>query len=1024
MADGFLFNIIEKLIGKLSSMIIESCNVRDDLEKLVDNMSGIKAVVLDAEEQQGTNHQVQLWLQKLKDALYDADDLLDDFYTEHLRRQVMTKDKKAKKVRIFFSSSNQFVFSFEMAQKIKQIRKRIEALNVDKRTFNFTTRTLNVVKQRETHSFTREEDVIGREEEKKELVELLLNTNVDVKENVSVISIIGIGGLGKTALAQLLYNDKAVQGHFELKIWVCVSHDFDVKTIATKIIGSKTNDVMDQVQLELRRRIEGRRYLLVLDDIWNENRENWLQLMTLLVDGAIGSKIIITTRSEKVAKISGTSSLFCLKGLDQEKSWKLFSQLAFENGQEPENQNLVSIGKEIVKKCSGVPLALRSIGGLMYSMETEMDWLNFKDKDIMKIDEQGGNVVLQLIKLSYDHLPFHLKKCFAFCSLLPKDCYINRTKLIQLWVAHGFVQSSNESICLEDVGNEYFMNLAHRSFFQELKRNPIDPDIMICKMHDLVHDLAVFVSGNDFVIANEKGQHIDKGTRHLSFSFPLVSSWKVPSSLLKASKLRTFLLPLHEGATIPCGELSLEESTCNLIMSSFEQLRVLDLNHLNSRKLPSHIGMLKHLRYLDLSYNKQIEVLPGSITKLNNLQTLLLKACSALRELPRDIWKLTSLRHLDLDGCCKLTFMPSGIGQLTNLQTLTLFVIDTTSKHSGRASELRELNNLRGKLMIKGLETLRHNPTEVNDVNLMQKSHLQWLGLTWDKQIDANNNDMEKDNIILEGLLSHHNIKGLSLSGFGGLAIPSLVNSFKNLIHISIIGCTRLQYLPQLHLLLYLRSIRLENLPCVEWIDNNSNNDSSSIFFPSLKHIYLKELLNLKGWCRCSEEGMLRGCCHQFKSLGSLIILSCPNLTSIPQHKDIIDVRLSNVSEKILQQVVNDSKVEILRMEGINDLKSMSGVLQHLTAVQELYITECKEFDPCKDEDGCYSMKWKELKNLKWLQFCRIPKMEYFPEGLQHVTTLTRLKIEDCANLVHISEWVTSLQVLKIIKCPKLMSLP
>ncbi|KAJ1378179.1 P-loop containing nucleoside triphosphate hydrolase [Sesbania bispinosa] len=937
----------------------------------------------------GTNHQVQLWLQKLKDALYDADDLLDDFSTQHLRRQVMTKDKKAKKVRIFFSSSNQFVFSFEMAQKIKQIRKRIEALNVDKKTFNFTTHTLNVVKQRETHSFIREEDVIGREEEKKELVELLLNTNVDVKENVSIISIIGIGGLGKTALAQLLYNDKAVQGHFELKIWVCVSHDFDVKTIATKIIGSKTNDVMDQVQQGLRRRIEGRRYLLVLDDIWNENRENWLQLMTLLVDGTKGSKIIITTRSEKVAKITGTSSLFCLKGLDQEKSWKLFSQLAFENGQEPENQNLVSIGKEIVKKCSGVPLALRSIGGLMYSMETEMDWLNFKDKDIMKIDERGGN----------DKADSTLGGTWV-CSVI------------------------NESICLEDVGNEYFMNLAHRSFFQELKRNPIDPDIMNCKMHDLVHDLAMFVSGNDYVIVNEKGQHIDKGTRHLSFSFPLDSSWQVPSSLLKASKLRTFLLPLHEGATIPCGELSLEESACNLIMSSFEQLRVLDLNHLNSRKLPSHIGMLKHLRYLDLSYNKQIEVLPGSITKLNNLQTLLLKACSALRELPRDIWKLTSLQHLDLDGCCKLTFMPSGIGQLTNLQTLTLFVIDTTSKHSGRASELRELNNLRGRLMIKGLETLRHNPTEVNDVNLMQKSHLQWLGLTWDKQIDANSNDMEKDNIILEGLLSHHNIKGLSLSGFGGLAIPGLINSFKNLIHISIIGCTRLEYLPQLHLLLYLRSIRLENLPCVEWIDNNSNNDSSSNFFPSLKHIYLKELLNLKGWCRCSEEGMPRGCCHQFKSLDSLIILSCPNLTSIPQHKDITDVRLNNVSEKIIQQVVNDSKVEILRMEGINDLKSMSGVLQHLTAVQELYITECKEFDPCKDEDGCYSMKWKELKNLKWLQFCRIPKMEYFPEGLQHVTTLTRLKIEDCVNLIHISEWVTSLQVLKIIKCPKLTSLP
>jgi hypothetical protein len=152
-------------------------------------MSEIKAVVLDAEEQQSTNnHQVQLWLEKLKDALDDADDLLDDFNTEELRRQVMTNHKKAKKVRIFFSSSNQLLFSFKMVGKIKELGKRIEALNVDKIIFNFTNRTpeKRVLKQRETHSFVREEEVIGREEEKKELLELLFDTSIEAKENVSV----------------------------------------------------------------------------------------------------------------------------------------------------------------------------------------------------------------------------------------------------------------------------------------------------------------------------------------------------------------------------------------------------------------------------------------------------------------------------------------------------------------------------------------------------------------------------------------------------------------------------------------------------------------------------------------------------------------------------------------------------------------------------------------------------------------------------------------------------------------------
>ncbi|RHN59182.1 putative P-loop containing nucleoside triphosphate hydrolase [Medicago truncatula] len=426
MAEGLLFNMIDKLIGKLGSTVVEGWNMRDDLQKLVENMSEIKAVVLDAEEQQGTNnHQVQLWLENLKDALDDADDVLDDFNTEDLRRQVMTSNKKAKKFCIFFSSSNQLLFSYKMVQKIKELSKRIEALNIDKRSFNFTNRTpeQRVLRQRETHSFIREEEVIGRDKEKKELIELLFNTGNNLKENVSVISIIGIGGLGKTALAQLVYGDKEVQQHFELKKWVCVSDDFDVKGIASKIIESKTSVEIDKVQSILREKVEGIRYLLVLDDNWNEDRDLWLQLMTLLKDGTEGSKIIITARSEKVAKASGPSSIFNLKGLDEKESWRLYSQLTFENFRELENEELVSIGKEIVKKCSGVPLAIRSIGSLMYSMPKK-DWSTFKNKDLMKIDEQGDNKILQLIKLSYDHLPFHLKKCFAFCSLFPKDYLI------------------------------------------------------------------------------------------------------------------------------------------------------------------------------------------------------------------------------------------------------------------------------------------------------------------------------------------------------------------------------------------------------------------------------------------------------------------------------------------------------------------------------------------------------------------------------------------------------------------------
>jgi hypothetical protein len=169
---------------------------------------------------------------------------------------------------------------------------------------------------------------------------------------------------------------------------------------------------------------------------------------------------------------------------------------------------------------------------------------------------------------------------------------------------------------------------------------------------------------------------------------------------------------------------------------------------------------------------------------------------------------------------------------------------------------------------------------------------------------------------------------------------------------------------------------------------------------------------------------MSKGCCHQFKSLDYLSIRACHNLISIPQHKDIKKIDLMDVTAKVLQQAVTHSNVEFLEILYPLNLKSLSGVLQHLTRLCELSIHGCDEFDPCKDEDGCYSMKWKELTNLKVLTFIKIPKMKYLPEGLQHITTLQTLRIMECDNLTSLPEWVTSLQVLDIKDCPKVMSLP
>ncbi|XP_062151827.1 putative disease resistance protein RGA3 [Alnus glutinosa] len=547
MAESVLFDTAAGIIKSSASLALQEigllCGFKDELKKLGKTVSTIQAVLLDAEEQQAHNHAVKDWLGKLKDVMYEADDLLDDYSTELLRRQVMAGDNKAKQARLFFSKSNQLVYGLKMGHRIKAVRAKLNEIAEDKKSFSFTERTQLEHRRREdTHSFVPEEEVIGREGEMKVVKALLFDSNV--KENVSIIPIVGIGGQGKTTLAQYVYNDREVQRHFDLRLWTCVSDPFDVKTIVQKLIESATKKrpeslEIDPLQSLLRETIGGKRYLLVLDDVWNEDSNKWSDLKILLVGGLRGSKVLVTTRNKKVADITRTTLPYFLEGLFESNSWDLFKKMAFKDGEEPKNPRLVEIGKEIVQKCAQVPLAIRSVGSLLYFKNSEDEWLKFQTNKLHEITQQD-NVIFPILKLSYDHLPPHLKQCFAFCSLFPKDYRIKVEVLIQLWTAQGFIHSSDRTICLEDVGHEYFMDLLWRSFFQDIERNKYG-DIRSCKMHDLIHDLAQSVAGDECLISNPDAIKVVERTHHVSFD-SLNSLLDIPAPLLKADRLRTLLL--------------------------------------------------------------------------------------------------------------------------------------------------------------------------------------------------------------------------------------------------------------------------------------------------------------------------------------------------------------------------------------------------------------------------------------------------------------------------------------------------
>ena len=1079
MAEGVLFDVTKGIIEKAGNLAIQEIgllrSLKDEIEKLKDTVSTISAVLLDAEEQQQHNNQVKAWLNRLKDAIYDADNLLDDISTEALRREVMTQNKKAKEVRIFFSKSNQLAYGFKMGRKVKAMRDRLDAITKD-RGFHLDERHVETqvvgYRMRETYSFVRDEEIIGRDYDKDKIIKILLNSNVE--ESVLILPIVGLGGLGKTTLAQLIFNDEKIQNHFEQRLWVCVSNDFEVEVIVKKILECTKNKKPENLEIntminDFEKNIDGKRYLLVLDDVWNEDPQKWQSLKDLLKGGARGSRILVTTHGINIlAKITQTVQPYMLKGLDVEESWSLFKRFASAKGQDLENSYIKAIGMEIVAKCKGVPLAIRTLGSVLYFKNPEKEWLSFKDNELSKVP-QKENDILPTLKLSYDHLPSYLKQCFAYCCLFPKNYKIHKPTLIKMWMAQGFIRSSSQNQCLEDIGHAYFMELLWRSFFQEDERG----DILKFKVHDLMHNLAKLVVASDTTTFYSKDEDIHEKTLHVSFDRTFLSLLRIPVSLYKACRIRTLHLP----SQLQDPQIGLDKTTYNSIILSFKFIRLLDLHGMGIETIPNSIGKLKHLRYLDLSHN-HIRMLPNSITRLHNLQTLRLSRCP-IKELPKDINKLVNLRYLEIDGC-PLTYMPHGLRQLTKLQTLSQFVIGKNSylafNHNSGLKELYGLNELRETLEIRGLRHGKDAASESKGANMKEKQHLQGLKLWWQKE-DVDESDVGYDEESLEALHPHgpsSNLQQLHLIRYMGVKFPTGISSLSTLVNFSLFNCDNCQYLPPLDQFHSLKGLSLEFLNDLEYIsERDYNRDlSDSLILPSLEKLQIHNCPNLKGWWQQKRDSIEKVNNHSlplFPRLSNLYISVCLKLTSMPLFPYLEKLKLGICSLKPLEQTMSMEVINMTTSRNListfssstlatssfiplSKLKSLSieymvGTLpkefmcnlislqsltikyccgplplsRHLIALQNLRIIGYKEFGLTNDED---EMEWHGLQSLRHLMFNHLPNLATLPMGIQHLTSLQTLEIYYCQSLMAIPEWIcnlTSLQTLKILSCPILL---
>ncbi|KAJ3684986.1 hypothetical protein LUZ61_014150 [Rhynchospora tenuis] len=582
------------------------------------HLLAIQEKIEDAQERAVGSPAVKEWMQELEAAAHEAVDVLDEFQYEALRSEAISKQSSlsTKVIKGCFTHENPVTFRYKMSNKLIKVLCKIDKMVSEMNKFNLAPRDPPPTIDRETQSFVMESEVIGRECEREQIVSELLNPRCE-RDNISVLAIVGIGGMGKTTLAQLVFNDKRVKEHFQLSLWVCVSTDFNVINLIKSIIhvasGNASSSNKEVLQQELRNKLDKKRYLLVLDDVWNKEKKEWNELRTLLCSAAgAGSVIIVTTRDQDVASIMEAFPNHDLAKLTHDDSWRLFEKRAF-SAWVGEKEEFREIGKTIAHKCGGLPLVVNAMAGLMGSKRELHDWRDILKSKVWDSVRSKDNV-LPILKLSYNHLPSHMKQCFAFCAIFPQDYKMERETLVQLWMANDFIPTDGSMENLESKGRSIFNELHLRSFFQNIQKNETFGFLEItCQMHDLMHDLATEIVGNkcsDILEPNSFGS-VQQEVHHLSVGdLANLAKFRGINNILKQfPNIHTCLIDETYGYKQKKKDFYLLKS-CSL--------RALKCWFYN---VPKEIGYMKHIRYLDLSCGR-FTILPETISKLYNLQTL------------------------------------------------------------------------------------------------------------------------------------------------------------------------------------------------------------------------------------------------------------------------------------------------------------------------------------------------------------------------------------------------------------------
>ncbi|KAF7033766.1 hypothetical protein CFC21_044840 [Triticum aestivum] len=993
MVVGPLLSIVQ---DKVSSYILDKYNVMEGMEEqhrvLKRKLPAILDVIDDAEQVASKRAGVKAWLEEVKRVAYDANEVFDDFNYEALRREAKENGHYGElgfnAVKLF-PTHNRYAFRDKMGKKLCRIVQDIEVLVAEMNAFGFKyqQQVPASMQWRQTdHVIFDPKKIISRsrDQDTKDIVGVLLGHASN--KNLMVLPIVSVGGLGKTTFAQLIYNESEIQKHFELMIWVCVSDNFDVDSLANSIVEAATpnKSTVDAATSNsstaeatskkrpldrLQEALSGRRYLLVLDDVWNREYDKWEKLKRHLIHDAKGCVVLTTTRDEGVAKIMGTVKAYNLAALKDNFIHEIIETRAFSLQNEEERPVvLVNMVGEIVKRCRGSPLAATALGSVLRAKTSEEEWKDISLRSNICTEDSG---ILPTLKLSYNELSSQMKRCFAFCAVFPKDYEIDVDKLIQLWIAHGFIEDQKE-VRAETIGKRIFSELASRSFFVDVKQVRVSFNERrrwhnysknTCKVHDLMHDVALSTMEKECALTPKEPSRIEwlpETARHLLLPYENPDIILNDSLARRSPAIQTLLCDVYMDHPLQH-------------LSKYSSLKALQLRTW-SRSFPLKSKHLHHLRYLVLS-GSCIEALPEDVSILYNLQTLNVSGCRRLCRLPRQTKYMNALRHLYTHGCPKMRSMPGDLRKLMSLQTLTCFVAGPTGSESecSGVGELQQLN-LGGELQLHQLENVTEEDAKA--ANLKNKKELQEMSLKW----TVGGRD---DARVLEGLKPHDELQAIKIESYGGTTFPTWMAILLKMVEIHLSGCKKLQWL----------------FSC-----------GTSFTFPNLKVFTLQDLECLERLCEITDKEQDEEII--FPRLEKLCVIGCPKLTMKAKAPKLTGLDFEGVEEEIFLWVARYmTSLTTLNLQNRKDTETTSVAMAEVSDLSLAQMVEVKErwnhhdFPFAKLSLNGLKLGVTELcacfVRLQWLDINDCDALVHWPEKeFQSLVSLRNLEIADCKQLV------------------------